>query len=129
MPRVADPDFCFKFGDAVTARRRFLDITQTELADRMGITNQQMQRYEAGLSMPSAVILLRLATALGITPHQLLGYQARPSGSQDHIEEMTELLADGDIAKVIYAMKDMGGTDRARVRGLVMTYATGVQRA
>ena len=52
--------------------RRVKLLTQTELASRAEIHRSMIGRYEAGVSAPSAPVLLKLARALGTTVDALL---------------------------------------------------------
>ena len=47
------------------AKRNEKNITQTELGDVLGVTFQQIQKYEAGVSRISAGNLYKLAEFLG----------------------------------------------------------------
>jgi transcriptional regulator with XRE-family HTH domain len=50
--------------------RRFL--TQKELAEKVGVPYQTIQRWESGGSMPRPSLLKRLCEALEVTPDELL---------------------------------------------------------
>jgi transcriptional regulator with XRE-family HTH domain len=54
-----------------TARRR-AGLTQRELAIRINATRSSIANYEGGLQTPGAVVLMRLAKALSVTPNELL---------------------------------------------------------
>jgi DNA-binding XRE family transcriptional regulator len=51
-------------GQAVRARRLELGTSQTELAERAGMTQSAVSRLEAGGTVPTIGVLERLATAL-----------------------------------------------------------------
>jgi len=53
-------------GDRVRAARKALGISQTMLADALGITFQQLQKYEKGVNRVSAGRLFDIAHALGL---------------------------------------------------------------
>jgi transcriptional regulator with XRE-family HTH domain len=59
-------------GTRIKAVRLARGITQTELATRLGVTFQQVQKYEIGLNRVSAVALARVATILRVSPDALL---------------------------------------------------------
>ena len=52
--------------------RKARGISQTELARRTGIHRTLIARYEAGLTMPSAAKIVRIAAALGCTVEELI---------------------------------------------------------
>ena len=47
------------------------DLTQAELAARAGVTRKSINAIEAGRMVPSIVLALRLAKALGVTVEEL----------------------------------------------------------
>lgn len=49
------------------------NLNQTQLADKIGVTIVSMSRYMNGGRTPRAVILHKMALALGVTPEYLLG--------------------------------------------------------
>lgn len=53
--------------DRVRARRVELEMSQPELAERVGVTFQQVQKYENGKNRVSAGRLYELAKAMGVT--------------------------------------------------------------
>lgn len=54
-------------GARVRARRIALGLSQKDLADALGVTFQQVQKYESGSNRISAFAMYRLATLLGMT--------------------------------------------------------------
>ncbi|MEU7695004.1 helix-turn-helix domain-containing protein [Microbispora hainanensis] len=56
----------FELGDAVRRRREELGLTQTELAERAGLKQPAVARFEAGGTMPILPMLERLAEALEV---------------------------------------------------------------
>jgi transcriptional regulator with XRE-family HTH domain len=53
-------------GNRVRMRRLMLDLTQIQLADGLGLTFQQVQKYEKGANRISASRLHRLSHILGV---------------------------------------------------------------
>ena len=54
-------------GSRISARRRLLQLSQKEMADRLGITFQQVQKYEKGVNRIGAGRLYSIATILGVS--------------------------------------------------------------
>lgn len=55
-------------GQKIRARRIFLGLSQTEVADAIGITFQQIQKYEKGANRVGASRLQQISDALGVSP-------------------------------------------------------------
>lgn len=53
-------------GKRIRHRRWMVGMTQQQLADRVGIKFQQIQKYETGMNRVSASRLWDIATALGV---------------------------------------------------------------
>jgi transcriptional regulator with XRE-family HTH domain len=53
--------------ERIYARRNQLEMSQPELAERVGVTFQQVQKYENGKNRVSAGRLYEIARALGVT--------------------------------------------------------------
>ncbi|MDJ0344488.1 helix-turn-helix transcriptional regulator [Streptomyces sp. H10-C2] len=56
----------FELGAAVRERREALGITQKQLAEAAGLQQPAVARFEAGGTMPTIMMLERLAQALGL---------------------------------------------------------------
>ena len=55
-------------GQKIRARRMFLRMSQTDLANTAGITFQQVQKYEKGANRVGAGRLQQFSEALGVPP-------------------------------------------------------------
>jgi transcriptional regulator with XRE-family HTH domain len=53
-------------GERVRLRRKMLGMSQASLADALGITFQQIQKYEKGINRIGASRLLRMAEIFGV---------------------------------------------------------------
>src|SRR5579862_6389113 len=60
-------------GARVRIRRRWLGFSQTQLANALGITFQQVQKYERGSNRVSASMLVKIAAKLETTVAMLVG--------------------------------------------------------
>lgn len=66
------------FKEKLRAKRREADMSQTELAVRVGLTTRTIQNYELGSRMPQNMeIVQKLADALGTTSDYLMGNDDR----------------------------------------------------
>lgn len=66
-PEQAMDDMLDRYvGRRLRWRRRLLGLSQTDLADRIGVRFQQIQKYEAAANRVSAARLWLIAGALGV---------------------------------------------------------------
>ncbi|MFN5619069.1 MAG: helix-turn-helix domain-containing protein, partial [Brevundimonas sp.] len=63
--RRPDPGLDGYVGARISARRQALGLSQAALAGRIGVSFQQLQKYESGANRISASRLHHLAQALG----------------------------------------------------------------
>lgn len=59
-------------------QRARLDLTQAELAERAGVTRKSINAIETGHMVPSTILALKLAQALGVTVEQLFALETAP---------------------------------------------------
>lgn len=64
MPRGTKDPVDQYIGARMRARRHTMGFTQTDLGDSVGVTFQQIQKYESGMNRMSVSMLLRFAAAL-----------------------------------------------------------------
>jgi transcriptional regulator with XRE-family HTH domain len=69
---VADGSFCLAFRQRLAARKG-AGLTQRQLADRLGVSQQIIASYGAGRRRTLVSLLPRLARALGVTIEALVG--------------------------------------------------------
>lgn len=67
-------------GDVILVLRRAAGMTQADLADRLGITQTALSRYENNLRHPDSQTTNRIASALGVTT-QFLEHDFRMQGA------------------------------------------------
>ena len=61
-----------KIGKFIAECRKEKKLTQAQLAERLGITDKAVSKWERGLSLPDSSIMLELCTLLDITVNELL---------------------------------------------------------
>lgn len=67
-----------KVGKFISERRKAINLTQSELAHKLHITDKAVSKWERGLSFPDISILIPLAEILNISLYDLL------SGGKDN---------------------------------------------
>jgi transcriptional regulator with XRE-family HTH domain len=71
---VKSPDHVdIEVGQRIRIYRKARGLSQTTLADQLGVTYQQVQKYENGTSRIGAGRLMRIAHVLGVSLVTLLG--------------------------------------------------------
>ena len=71
--RFALPETTNRAIGAVLRRRRCaLGATQKDVADGMGVSFQQLQKYESGINRISVLRLMDYCAALGVSPQEVL---------------------------------------------------------
>ena len=61
-----------KIGKFIAERRKKASLTQMQLAERLGITDRAVSKWETGKAMPDTAIMLELCDILGISVNELL---------------------------------------------------------
>ena len=92
MPENKQPDFSVaatnrQIGELVRSARRASNLTQKAFAEKLGLSHQQIQKYEAGTNRISAGLLAVMATTLNMSLPALI-----PNST--HGPEATEELAE-----------------------------------
>lgn len=68
-------------GARIRRARNEANFTQEELAEKISVGVIQINRYENGKNQPTADVLMRIATALGVSADYLLGLSDDPSSN------------------------------------------------
>lgn len=89
-----------KFGGYLSRLRKNADMTQVELADRLGLTRQAISRYETGDSFPDVSILVLIADVFKISIDELIK-SGGPTGGESFILENVAKGNDNVTAKSI----------------------------
>lgn len=86
VPTEADREI----GNRLTARRKIVGISQNALAQAVGVTFQQMRKYECGENRVSAGRLHLIAKALGTTIGALVGEEGATSVDRETAALLSE---------------------------------------
>ena len=76
----------FDFGLCLRELRTAAKLTQSQLADRTGISRSTLYRYENSQNLPDSDIIVRLALALHTTTDYLLGLDDAPTIKIYHLK-------------------------------------------
>jgi transcriptional regulator with XRE-family HTH domain len=90
-------------GLRIRIRRKWMNLSQSALAEHLGLTFQQVQKYERGTNRVSASMLVRIAQKLDTTVGALVGEAERVTLQT----EMYQSLAVPGAMALIDAYSDM----------------------
>jgi transcriptional regulator with XRE-family HTH domain len=118
-------------GARIRSRRKILGISQSALGEGLGITFQQIQKYEKGSNRVGASRLQGIANLLGTTPAALLGEEeggsAQKSPELEAIEKMVGTSEGAALNRAFARIADAGV--RRSIISLVKALATDVEKA
>ena len=65
--------------EQISKIRKQKEISQEELAERVGVSRQAVSKWENGTAQPEMANVAKLCEILGVTPNELLGYDGKPA--------------------------------------------------
>ena len=74
--------------DNIKRLRSAAGLSQEELAAKLHVVRQTVSKWEKGLSVPDADMLIALAEALDCSPAELLGAAVEEGGSPVRADEL-----------------------------------------
>ncbi|HEV2532500.1 helix-turn-helix transcriptional regulator [Phenylobacterium sp.] len=112
-------------GARLRARRRQLGLSQTDLAAKLGISFQQVQKYERGANRIAASTLMIAAEALSTTVAWLVGEEGL--GREEDDELFRALARPGaiEMLRAFNAIEDARARAALLTLALEMTHARG----
>lgn len=105
-------------GRRIRALRLERGLTQQDLARRMGMSYQQMQKYETAANRISAGRLHQLADALGVPVVTLL-----PDGRVPHQAELEHAGRDRAILRIVELARPLDARQRAAIASVMALLA------
>ncbi len=81
-----------EFGAFIASLRRERGMTQRELAEKVGVSDKAVSKWETGTSLPDISLLPPLGEELGVTVTELLNCRRMDSGETLRPQETDELL-------------------------------------
>jgi transcriptional regulator with XRE-family HTH domain len=102
-------------GKKIRARRTLARVSQAELGEALGVSFQQVQKYEKGVNRLSAVRLRQIANIFGEPTSYFTGENDTKSTSK-----YTALLTDSPTQRLVLAFSAIADTQmRYKIVGLV----------
>ena len=65
----------YEIGSRIRKYREENNLSQKQLAEKIGVSNSRVSNWEQGLNRPDADILAAICVALDVSPSLLLGIQ------------------------------------------------------
>ncbi len=81
-----------KIGKFIAECRKLKNLTQIQLAEKLGITDKAISKWERGIAMPDSSIMLELCDILSITVNELLS--GEKINMEDNNQKKEQLLLD-----------------------------------
>ena len=78
-------------GAMIAEQRKQHGMTQLELAEKMGVTDKAVSKWERDLSCPDMTSLPRLAEILGISVEELLQIKKEAAAPVNKVSELVDL--------------------------------------
>ena len=100
-----------KIGSFIAQRRKEKNMTQRQLAEKLGISDKTISKWETGKGLPEAEFMTPLSEILGITVNELLTGESIPDAEyQERAEETMVALAEmraevEDVKKNVSSIK------------------------
>jgi transcriptional regulator with XRE-family HTH domain len=108
-PNSAD----IRIGESIRAHRLIMGMSQTDLAGRLGVSFQQIQKYEKGMNRVGAGRLPQIAKIFNIPISALFDANADTSPGKSAGAAPVKLIPDRNTLKLLNAF---GGIAHSRVR-------------
>ena len=117
------------FGNMVAVLRKERGMTQLELAEKMGVTDKAVSKWERDLSFPDVSSIPKLAEILGVSVDELMQVKAesKDDASKKKIDEIVDVafkgvaLAMGIAVVVLSIMKQIEMESAITMLGIGLT--------
>ena len=82
-----------KIGKYIAGKRKALGMTQAQVAEKLGMSDKSVSKWERGEGLPDVYILAQIAQLYGITVSNLIGEEEPPKKSNPHFHIYVVLLS------------------------------------
>lgn len=93
------------FSENLRTLRKEKGFSQEQLAARLNVVRQTISKWEKGISVPDAELLMQLAEVLDVTVSDLLGKKIEIPEGQNEIDVLASELAKLNELLVVYGNK------------------------
>lgn len=102
------------FAEHLKQIRKDKNLTQGELAERVGVHANHISRYERGEANPSAELLKQFSEALDVSADELL--------FGDKKEYLINSITDNELVKMVKKIEQMGQNEKDTIKDLISAY-------
>ncbi len=102
-------------GKRIRHRRWMVGMTQQQLAERVGIKFQQIQKYETGMNRVSASRLWEISAAMNVQPSFFFEGLGSDSAPATHPDLPGDLLSDKEALELVRSYYAIPETQRRRL--------------
>lgn len=119
MPKTPQPADVH-VGNRIRRRRNEIKLSQDRLGQQIGVTFQQIQKYEKGTNRVGGSRLVQLAAALKVEVSYFFeGIQQQTGEIPPHDEKIARMLADKEVHEMLAAFCDLNRTQRGALVNLI----------
>lgn len=79
-------------GEIISSLRKEKGMTQKELADKLGITDKAVSKWERNVSFPDTATIPKLAEILDVSVEELMNVKITPVSERRDMENMITLI-------------------------------------
>jgi transcriptional regulator with XRE-family HTH domain len=119
MPKAKYNSIDRSIGDRIKAHRKDARISQTALGKHLGVSFQQVQKYENGTNKLSAASVLKIARFLNVPASELMAPDGQPATSAQKMMQFAKSSEGKTLLQGFMAISDW--RIRRHILGLLRT--------
>ena len=114
-------------GQRIAQRRKELELTQADLAEKMGVTDKAVSKWERDLSCPDVSSLPQLAQVLGLSVEELIQCKSPKISSENTpFDETADIALNGVGLAMGISVAVLSILDRLYLRNGMMMLGIGL---
>ncbi|MBQ8236825.1 MAG: helix-turn-helix transcriptional regulator [Oscillospiraceae bacterium] len=79
-------------GEIISALRKEKGMTQKDIADKLGVTDKAVSKWERDVAFPDTATIPKLAEILGVSVEDLMQAKAAPSAAPKGVDRIVKLV-------------------------------------
>ena len=115
-------------GMIIAAKRKELGMTQLELAEKMGVTDKAVSKWERDLSFPDVTSLPRLAEIFGMSVDELMQVkqESQKEETGKSVRDMVSLVCKGVCLAMGVAVVALSALGQLETQSAIVMLGTGL---